>query len=98
MAHEKLITGLREQTLRLMREHARLAAECRELTAERDALRIERRSLQQRLGRLDAELSRMRLSEGLGGDGNDREAARARVNRLMREVDRCIALLSREER
>ena len=33
------------------------------------------------------------LTEGLAGGGRNREKARARVNRLMREVDKCIALL-----
>ena len=42
---------------------------------------------------LDAELARMQLTEGLAGGGRNREKARARVNRLMREVDKCIALL-----
>ena len=38
-------------------------------------------------------LARMQLTEGLAGGGRNREKARARVNRLMREVDKCIALL-----
>ena len=41
---------------------------------------------------LDADLARMQLTEGLAGGGRNREKARARVNRLMREVDKCIAL------
>ena len=35
----------------------------------------------------------MQLTEGLAGESRNREKARARVNRLMREVDKCIALL-----
>ena len=46
---------------------------------------------------LDAELARVELSEGLAGKSPDREKAKARVNRLMREVDKCIALLGRPE-
>ena len=34
----------------------------------------------------------MRLADSLAGGSGDREKARARVNRLMREVDKCIAL------
>ena len=45
---------------------------------------------------LDAELARMQLTEGLAGGGRNREKARARVNRLMREVDKCIALLGQQ--
>ena len=39
----------------------------------------------------------MQLAEGLSGGGRNRAKARARVNRLMREVDRCIALLEKPE-
>ena len=49
--------------------------------------------LQERIRELDGELSRMQLTEGLAGESRNREKARARVNRLMREVDKCIALL-----
>ena len=62
------------------------------LTAQRDALRAEKRSLEERVRELDAELARMQLAEGLAGGSRNREKARARVNRLMREVDKCIAL------
>ena len=41
--------------------------------------------------------AQVRLAEGLAGGGRNRERARARVNRLVREVDRCIALLNRQQ-
>ncbi len=65
----------------------------RELTAERDALKIANRAQEERIRALDAEVAGMQLAEGLSGGGRNRAKARARVNRLMREVDRCIALL-----
>ena len=40
---------------------------------------------------------RAQLAEGLAGGDGGREKARARVNRLMREVDKCIALLRQPE-
>ena len=39
----------------------------------------------------------MQLAEGLAGGSGNRDKARARVNRLMREVDKCIALLERSD-
>ena len=64
---------------------------------QRDNLKAENRTLQERIRELDGELSRMQLTEGLAGESRNREKARARVNRLMREVDKCIALLGRPE-
>ena len=37
----------------------------------------------------------MQLTEGLAGGSNNRDKARARVNQLMREVDKCLSLLER---
>lgn len=97
MADKSAITNLEDRTRRLLDDHRRLAALCRELTAERDALRVANRALEERGRELDARLARLQLAEGLAGGVRDREQARARVNRLMREVDRCIALLGRAE-
>ncbi len=95
MADKSAITNLEGRIGQLLDDHRRLAALCRELTAERDALRVANRALEERTRELDGRLARMQLAEGLAGGGREREQARARVNRLMREVDRCIALLGR---
>lgn len=78
-----------------MEEHRKMVALCGKLTAERDALKEEKRHLEERLRTMDHELERMQLSEGLAGNSANKEKARARVNRLMREVDKCIALLNK---
>lgn len=93
MADKSVIANIEERIRVLVEDHRRLGGLCRELTAERDALRVSNRALEERVKELDAELSRMQLAEGLSGGGRNREKARARVNRLMREVDKCIALL-----
>ena len=80
---------------RLISEHRRLSELCVDLTAERDRLKTDNRSLREQLHTTQGELSRMQLAEGLAGGSKDRDKARARINRLMREVDKCIALLER---
>ena len=93
MAEKSVITNIENRIRQLMDDHKRLSDQCAELTAQRDSLKAENRTLQERIRELDGELSRMQLTEGLAG----RDKARARVNRLMREVDKCIALLGRPE-
>ena len=94
MAAQEIIANLAAQVRRLMAEHAKL---CDRMKTEGDALRKENRTLQERVRSLEEELSCVRLAEGLAGGGRNRERARARVNRLVREVDRCIALLNRQQ-
>lgn len=93
MADKSVIVNLEARIRRLIDDHRRLSALCDELTAQRDALRAENRTQQERIRELDAEVQRMQLTAGLAGTSRDREKARARVNRLMREVDKCIALM-----
>lgn len=97
MAVKGVITELGGRLEQLIEEHSRLTALCGKLTAERDALKEEKRALEQRIRDLDHELSKRQLTEGLAGSRADKEKARARVNRLMREVDKCIALLNKPE-
>lgn len=97
MTDNSVIGNIETRVRQLIEEHRRLKAACASLTAERDTLLDERRSLETRIRELDAQVARMQLVEGLAGGSRDRDKARARVNRLMREVDKCIALLERSE-
>ena len=97
MADKSVITNFVSRVGRLIEEHRRLCGLCSELTRERDTLRAEKRSLEERIRELDAQVGRMQLAEGLAGGGTNREKARARVNRLMREVDKCIALVGQSQ-
>lgn len=97
MAVKTIITDIESRVQRLMDDHRRLESLCGELTAERDALLGEKRALQEQTKAMERELSALRLGEGLAGGGGDRTKARARVNRLMREVDKCIALLNKAQ-
>lgn len=97
MADKSVIGNIETRVRQLIGEHRRLRDLCAALTAERDALRRENRTLETRVRDLDAEVARMQLAEGLAGESRNRDKARARVNRLMREVDKCIALLERPE-
>ena len=89
MAEKSVITNIENRIRQLMDDHKRLSDQCAELTAQRDSLKAENRTLQERIRELDGEL--------LAGGSRNRDKARARVNRLMREVDKCIALLGRPE-
>ena len=83
------------QVDRLVGSHAALARACSELTAERDSLREENRTLAMQVKELQNRIARLQLRDGLSGGVADKEQARARINRLLREVDRCIALLGK---
>ncbi len=97
MAQKEAINRLAEQVKLLIEEHRRKSEQCDRLAAECQSLKEENRSLQERVKQLDSELATVQLGEGLAGDNRNKAKARARVNRLMREVDRCIAIVKQQE-
>ncbi|MBQ8863837.1 MAG: hypothetical protein IJ014_03800 [Rikenellaceae bacterium] len=97
MAVNPIITSIEAKVARIIEDNRKLRGECEALTAQRDKLRAENRALQQRVTALDKELSHAKLNAALAGDKSDKRAAKARINRLMREVDSCIAMLTAEQ-
>ena len=89
MAEKKVISDFEAQIRQLIADHRRLTALCKETAAERDTLRKENRDLQMQV---------KELGQGLAGNAPDQSKAIARVNRLMREVDKCITLLNKPDR
>ena len=74
--------------------HIQAQAEYALLLQQRDALRAEARQREAQIRELKAEVERLRLAESLSGNTSDSTKSRARINRLLREVDKCIALLT----
>lgn len=97
MAEKDIIKLLRVEVERLIADHERVSRQCRELTKERDKLLGEKHRLEERVREQDTRIKSLELAEVMrGGDGNV-ERAKARVNNLLREVDRCIALIKQEQ-
>ena len=81
----------------MIEDNTRLRKECAELVAERDKFRGENRQLREKINELQRKLSLLELGEGFGGTQDEaaKKRARAQINRLMREIDRCIALVNK---
>ena len=97
MAHKEIVKELQIQVERLIADHQRIAAVCRELTQERDRLQQDKRRLEERVREMDARIKSLELTDVMRGAGGNVERARARVNNLLREVERCIAAVKHEQ-
>ena len=97
MAKQEVINSLAEKVGRVIEDNTRLRKVCADLVAEKDKLRSENRQLREKAEGLQRKLSLLELGEGLGGTQDEaaKKRARAQINRLMREIDRCIALVSK---
>lgn len=95
MACKSIITHIEAQAARIIGQYEKLEADYAQLLQQRDALRAEAREREETIRDLKAEVERLRLAESLSGNTSDRTKSRARINRLLREVDKCIALLTK---
>ena len=96
MTNKEIIDALSADVRKLMQQHAAAVEQlcAARKTNEEQAQKI--RSLQELAKADKEEIARLRLGNALEKGSGDKSAARAQVNRLLREVDKCIALISNE--
>jgi hypothetical protein len=103
MSGKALIDSIARGAERLIAENRRLRGEVERLESSRQKLRDENRRLAATNAGLEQRLTVKDLAAGFTGGGgleggaenrHDTKIARARVNRLLREVDKCIELLN----
>ncbi|MBQ6613151.1 MAG: hypothetical protein IIX19_05450 [Alistipes sp.] len=97
MAQKDIIKRLHDEVERLIADHERIAKECRDLVKQRDKLLGEKHRLEERVREQDTRIKSLELVGVMRGDDGNVERARARVNGLLREVDKCIAAIKTYE-
>lgn len=95
MAGHNVIASVREKIGRLIAENQKLREECGRTLRRSEKLRADNRRLNEQVAELEKRISLLELRNAMAGSEDDRKRAMARVNRLMREIDRCIALMNR---
>lgn len=95
MAGNAVIDSLGEKIERLMAEHDKALAENGELLRQKTKLAEENKQLKQTVASLQRRIGVLELGSSLTGTAADTKRARARINQLVREIDRCIALMNR---
>jgi chromosome segregation ATPase len=72
-----------------------LKAETQNLTIANEALEAKLQKREERITELEKRYERVRLSGALLGEGENAGEARRKLNDLVREIDKCVALLNR---
>lgn len=96
MAKQDVILSLGGKVDRLIKENERLASENEALSQRKDTLAAENRTLKQTVAGLEKRIGVLELGKSIAGDSVDTKRARMRINRLMREIDRCIAITNKQ--
>ncbi len=90
---ENVIEEIRELSRRLIEDRDALREKLQTLSQERDSLKDTLDRKQARLAELEEENQNLKIAKSLNGTGEPAEA-KQKINELVREIDRCIALLN----
>ena len=79
----------------LVNSYSNLKTECKNLKTEKEALKTVLQDRETEMKELEKKLDRVKLSGALLGDGENAIEAKKKITELVREIDKCIALLDR---
>ena len=89
------IDRLQNKLERLVSKHQEVKSANNQLKAKLLSLKEQLKKEQKIVSELKDKNKILKLSASLHGEEHDTEAARQRINELMREIDKCIALLNK---
>lgn len=94
MAENKIVQSLEQSVDKMLEQYTLATEEVTRLQTLAAAQQRKIRTLQQQLSDAEKALAQAKLTNALStGSGNTKQA-RAQINRLLREVERCIELVS----
>jgi predicted nucleic acid-binding Zn-ribbon protein len=79
----------------LINSYKTLRAECSDLKSKNEKLEITVQDREIRIKELEIKYDRVKLSGALLGEGEFASEAKKKLTELVREIDRCVALLNR---
>ena len=94
MSNKDIIATLTADVERLIKLHEGAMAEVAALREKSSEQNATIRSLQEQLRGAKAEAEKAAVHAAIAGSVANKAAARAHINRLLREVDKCIAMVS----
>lgn len=95
MESKTIIATLKGQVGKLLDDNRMLRTELRKLVAERERIALQKREAEEKILALEKRVRTLETARAFAGSKSDNRAARLRVNRLIREIDNCIALMNR---
>ena len=94
MAENKVVHQLEQSIDKMLEQYTLATEEVARLQMLTAAQQRKIRTLQQQLSDTERSLAQAKLTEAMIAVGRDNKAARAQINRLLREVDKCIEIVS----
>ena len=84
---------LRQRIQKLISLYETEKAECIRLRMELEKVQKQNETCKEQIIELEREIDNLKLKGAFMADGTDNAQARKRIDRLMKEIDRCISLM-----
>lgn len=94
MTSKDIIANLTADVERLIKSHNSAMDEITTLREKNSEQNATIRALQEQLREAKNEAEKASLHAAIAGSVSNKSAARAHINRLLREIDKCIAMVS----
>ncbi len=95
MADNTVIQNLKEKVGVIIADNQRLRNEISKLKSEKERLSLKNNQAEAKISELEKRINTLETAGSFLGTKADNRAARLRINRLLREIDSCIAMLNR---
>lgn len=92
---EEIIGELREKVHEIVTVYERVRLENENLIRENRSLNEIIRSKQKELSNFEKKLNTLKIAKSVVMTAEDKHEAKLKVNRIVREIDKCIALLNK---
>jgi chromosome segregation ATPase len=89
------LTLLNKKLEELFERYNNLRTKNKELKTENELIKQNLQERDEKIRQLETKYERVKLSGALLGEGENAVEAKKKINELVREIDRCVALLNR---
>ena len=91
---ESIVKDLIERVHQLMNKHRTLSNQYLELSRENEDLQRQVNEQETKIDTIGLQYKTAKIATNVLAPGEDKEEARQQINRIVREIDECIALLN----
>ena len=88
-----MLETVKEKITQLIAAYETEKMEREKLQAELEQTRIQNETYRKQIIELERQIDNLKLTEAFMAGGADTAAAKKKINSLMKEIDRCIALM-----
>ncbi len=92
---KEFVDALKDKVKKLLARYNNLKSENAILKKETEELKIQLKNKESELEFLNNKYNKLKLAKSLLASADDSHDAKIKINRIVREIDNCIALLNR---